>query len=530
MYSNKDQKTTIFINEYQAFISNISKNNNNLFWWSTWLSSGNRFLSSLPAFLEKIFFDVYGLSEDKKKQYSAGVQQYSRWVFACFVSTLRTLKFMAASFFKVLVAKLFLRQKLKNFLKINKRKNIYLIKNFSYKHSFSLNMYNDVFFGALPEYLEKNGTTTVTITDTINCFIDLIKQKRVPYDVYPYQLFLGIGDLVKAFLLQVSGFFKGLSNIGSFYGVEVTSSVDKKYKIEILNWYSFYALIMYFSFRRFLSEIKCSHLLYTFENNSWEHLVAIASREVSTKTKVIGYQHTVVPQAALGMFIMQPEKPCYAYPDRVLTVGSEPMNILNSYGVFTKDYIKSACALRYEYLEHLKPIVEAGSIKKTLLVALEGVPEAESMLEYVLRQLGGDSDWHILIRCHPARPYSVVKNRLSINPDAFLNLEVSNSISVQTDIERVGVVMYWGSAVALEALKRGVPLIHYDVGRLLSFDPLFECHDLKWVVSEKKSLKKTLDAIAVMPGPELAKAKERAFDYLNNYFHPVTNENLDKFI
>ena len=46
----------------------------------------------------------------------------------------------------------------------------------------------------------------------------------------------------------------------------------------------------------------------TYENIAWENMFIMSLKQFSCNTKIIGYQHSVVPQSAAGMFIGKKEK------------------------------------------------------------------------------------------------------------------------------------------------------------------------------------------------------------------------------
>ena len=68
--------------------------------------------------------------------------------------------------------------------------------------------------------------------------------------------------------------------------------------------------------------------LFTYENNPWERMCMMAVKSQAPQTKVTGYQHTVVPHASANMFISSHERGRLPMPDRILTVGEAPKQIM----------------------------------------------------------------------------------------------------------------------------------------------------------------------------------------------------------
>ena len=150
------------------------------------------------------------------------------------------------------------------------------------------------------------------------------------------------------------------------------------------------------------------------------------------------------------------------------------------------------------------------------------------MVSYVLRQLN-DQSYEIAIRPHPVLPVTQLKSRVTVDETAWKRVRISGEISVKEDIQKADVVIYWGTTVALEALSLGRPVIHFDNGSILSYDPLFACRDLKWTVGRQDDLVAVLEEIIQMSPEDYARAADRARAYLKTYFHPVTEENLNVF-
>jgi len=94
----------------------------------------------------------------------------------------------------------------------------------------------------------------------------------------------------------------------------------------------------------------------------------------------------------------------------------------------------------------------------------------------------------------------------------------------------VDICIYWGSTVALESLSMGIPVIHFDMGTVFSYDPLFRCNALKWNISENDSLYQTIDNIYSITDDEYILQAQEAKNYIESHFYPVDENNLEKFI
>lgn len=254
-------------------------------------------------------------------------------------------------------------------------------------------------------------------------------------------------------------------------------------------------------------------------------MCTLAVRESAPKALIGGYQHSVVPQAALNMFIHPSEKGFIPLPDQVLTVGEIPRNILLYYGDYSQLPVTSACALRYEYLFQLRPLARQ-SRKQTLLV-LDGVPQTVQMLKVVLHQLK-NSGYKLRLRAHPALPWQELQRHTHWERSEWPNVEVS-TYSLQEDLLWSDTVIYWQSAVVLEAMRMGKPVIHFKSEDILSYDPLFQSDALKWSVSQNDSLVDVIISIEQMDSSTYQQQWKEANAYIERYFHPVTPLTLALF-
>lgn len=408
-----------------------------------------------------------------------------------------------------------------------------MIKTFAYPSDFKNGEFRDGFFQRLPEHLRKDRCLNVlTIYDPIGSFRTLVRLNQQVPDLLPFMIFMRAFDFISIWLQIFRGLFLSFNEKLSFQGNDVAGLIRYHYIRDLFSADTYFTLCFSRAFKRIAQQFSITHFLFSNENNPWERMCVLAFRRSSPQTKLIGYQHTVVSQSSVNMFPSDGEVAFAPYPDAVFTVGKENASTLTSLGAYgQKVAVIPSCALRFEYLEKLG--MRSEGLQKILLIALEGVPQAVEMLEYVLRQQeklvsGG---WKIIVRLHPA---------LLLRPDDLLKLNgseaiknksiiVSNGMSLKQDLDRSGVVMYWGSSVALEAMKLGLPIVHFDRGDLLSYDPVFTCSSLKWTVDKNTDLLGTLEEIGALSMDQLTEQRKLAQAFLEGYFSPVTPERLNLF-
>jgi len=134
------------------------------------------------------------------------------------------------------------------------------------------------------------------------------------------------------------------------------------------------------------------------------------------------------------------------------------------------------------------------------------------------------------IRAHPGLQLSKLLKKIGKRIIPGGNVEVSLGGTVASDVEDSSAVLYWGTTVALEALMMGKPLIHFDRGDLLSYDPLFEFDDFKWTTTKSQDLRSVLEEIRGLSEEESAVLKEKGRNYIRSYFHKVDDKSMSKFL
>lgn len=90
-------------------------------------------------------------------------------------------------------------------------------------------------------------------------------------------------------------------------------------------------------------------------------------------------------------------------------------------------------------------------------------------------------------------------------------------------------VIYWKSAAALEAIGLGKPVINFNPGELLSWDPLFKCNALKWTITPDGRLPDAIRVIEHMDETTYQQEVKKARQFISAYFAAVTEPALALF-
>ncbi|MDE1921762.1 MAG: hypothetical protein KGI24_10055 [Candidatus Omnitrophica bacterium] len=548
-----EDERAAFIRDYTGFIASLNSLHGEKFlWWATDISSKNRYVSPLPELVQELMDIERGLrlSQDRPlliidpsigiyEALQKALLKYGRnliWPQAageallrrtaglgrCF---LRLLSHALRFYFRALWARIVLRSYARR--RLSPQKEFYVIKTFSYPSSWDdKGDYSDPFFGRLPRILSKDNDVLV-LSYHWQGYLQFIKRalREQALVLMPVEFFLNGWDVLRAFW-RILTFRLEVGTPTHFRGMDV-SGILRFELARTMNGIQLFQLLHYDAMRGLFSKLRVKRFLFTFENNPWERMSILACRRFSPLTRVDGYQHSVVPQAALNMFVHPSEKNIVPLPDRVLTAGEISKEIIRHYGDYGQVPVLSACALRYEYLREIQP---AGRRKFQghILLVLDGVEQTARMFKFAVEQLGAQSRYRLRVRCHPALPWELLSKKFHFDAVQYPHLEISHG-DLKQDLAWSDIVIYWQSAVVLEALSMGKPVINFEPRDILSYDPLFQSHALKWTVTENGRLADVMGDIEQMDDILYQRRLAQALDYIRRYFHPVTDENLRVF-
>jgi hypothetical protein len=497
---------------YVSLVAQVNRSLHSRAWWATDFSSKNRFNSRLPELIQKLpampttSFKVIVLKT--LKRFTGGGYHFFRLLFRHFAAQSGLSKKLVSVFAD--------------------QKPAYVIKTFVYDHSFAKDgTYKDSFFGKLPEFLKDKGERVIFFANILGDYKSCLQK---------------IADCPNAVIVPID-YFSSLSSIYESVAVSCSYWPQLKVPVKFLQYevrdlintelascsgtIQPYQYLHYGQTKNLLSRIPVKTFLLTYENNPWEKMCMLAVRESSPQPEVIGYQHTVTPQASVNMFIGQEEENIIPKPDRVLTVGEEPKDIIARYTQIKSLPLEAACALRYENLWQLSPLSRTRT--KTILLGLEGIFEVYKMVNFAIEQLQG-KDYKVIIRTHPVLPVKTFSHKLLGRLEHLPFIEVSQGKTLVEDLARTDMTMYWGSTVSLESLWVGKPVIHFDLETLFSYDPLFACDALKKTVTRQSSLVGAMEQFYALSDTDFLAERQKAFAYLQQYFYPVNPQNLAKFL
>ncbi|MEH6632314.1 MAG: hypothetical protein V7776_15975 [Halopseudomonas aestusnigri] len=423
----------------------------------------------------------------------------------------------------------------------------YLIRSFTYQSAFlNDDKYKDPFFGSLSDHLEKMGRNPVTIiqgfTDRLECYASISSAQKGT--LVPFEIFQSIMDpFAQLTKILFSAVFRPLK-------YPQTLNLDRSHLPEPLqhlakiNWASLARvdleeaiwtiqlphLMTEAAGERIANSYNISCFITTCEANPWELMLTKGLRNNSTPFPILGYQHSVVPLAAICMFTSFEEQKLRPSPDNILTTGSAPAHILQYYGEGNKGRVLPACALRYEYLFKNPTEDDRHTPISNVLVALEGLMEVSDMVAYLIHEAPLNPNVTFAVRSHPVLSLEDILFCIGYKEALPSNVVTSALSTLEQDLVKCDAVLYWGTAVAIEALLYGKPLINFSKGGIFNYDPLAELNEFKLCTNVNTPLKDSINLIDSWQNKTFEYKKLTAQNYAREYFHPVTREAMTSFL
>jgi hypothetical protein len=102
--------------------------------------------------------------------------------------------------------------------------------------------------------------------------------------------------------------------------------------------------------------------------------------------------------------------------------------------------------------------------------------------------------------------------------------------TIKDFIDKICILLYSETTVCFEVAAKGVPCIYIDTGKGLLGDTMFNSDALKWSAKSPEELKEVFQRIIFKDIGELNKNRVAAGKYVKTYFHPVSENELEKFI
>jgi hypothetical protein len=317
--------------------------------------------------------------------------------------------------------------------------------------------YTDAYFGTLGKKLSERGYPCaygVSVLPTIPYHRALSALLKYPEEIYLFEEFIGFRDLFSALAIRRGAdeeLFTGIT-MGE---LDLSPVLRAELRADRLTARAEQSFLAYRSALRIPRAFSVRTFIYTFENHMWEKMFCAGFRLASPGTSLVGYAHSVVSPMYLSYSLSRFEKETMPLPDLVAVNGPHARENLVASG-FPAEGIVVTGSFRYPHFGRGRPPLEDRQERSVLVPLAAGIDESLELALKSVLALGGMQGIRVILKPHP----SISRDTLLASlPDLPASVDISSD-PVDRLLDGTDLVLYTSTTVAVEALGRGIPLVH----------------------------------------------------------------------
>lgn len=401
-----------------------------------------------------------------------------------------------------------------------------IIHSWTDERSFSESThYTDVYCGELGRELERRGENVIylaNILPTMNYWRAVQKLMPTEDNVVLLEEYISISDIVRT--LFITGRMKrSIANIPDFLGMDVTDLIVSALQDDHLNTRAEQSLLSYYGSKRMGDCYQISTFIYTFENHIHEKMLCLGLRKSTPDTIITGYAHSVVIPMYTSYSVSASEKNHIPLPDRMVVNGKRPRDVLVASG-FDMNSVSIGGAVRYASIFKIKTqdLDQTRRNHHTILVTpTSGILETVELVSKILSAFEHESAIEVLIKPHPILPIDRLKSALPLLP-SHIRLDERSIDELLADSS---ILIYTETTVSIEALARGIPVLHVASDVRIDMNPL-EGYDSAPSVSRPEDIRTFVYRLISMGD----RWKERYSEIASEFFEDVHDDYLEIFL
>ena len=486
---------------YIDYIGKLSLENNSILWWVGSLSEKNPwasktflyacyvklcratldasgqetllFIAENRALRECLAVNIADISKGTVLRLESPINNITGALGRSMRMTLYKAYFVAQTMYRLLLAR---RYGLKKTIERKSRegKGLVLLHNWVDQRSFDADgNYRDSYLGGLAHHLRNKGKSVVIVPYILYTvpYRQTLKKLAQSLDCVllpeSFLTVLGVLSVVMKTVMDIPA----RKVYPAFEGIEVNGIIMNDLVRDWVTSDPALKLLHYEAVKRWKNAgIPIDTFIYPFENQVWEKAYYLALRKYYPAAKIIGYQHSIVPKMLLTYFFSRDELPILPFPDKVITTGKYTEKLFKESGY---DPSRVICGGAIRYAGTLKPGVTAPvkrDSSRPVILVTPTIDKNESieLIWKVLAALGQADRYKVILKLHPVAPYSGIARDIGPLP---ANFTVSNQ-PVSELLEKSHMLIYTSSSTSIEALSRGVPVLHIESEYRIDWDIL----------------------------------------------------------
>lgn len=321
----------------------------------------------------------------------------------------------------------------------------------------------DPFLPGLDQFIARLGYDVVRFTPPErNGFEDEIAQRHEYFQ--PLILFATLGVVLRSLTAFWWPRWPKSMNVA---GLPVNRLAEREWWLEQSRSSLCIYRLFYECLRRMIRAGEWKLIVYPYENQPWEKMIALCARERGIRT--VGVQHSAISVYYMSYFLGTYESRHMPLPNLILTSGPYPHKLLTEGGNPIKQ-LKMCGSIRYDHLtnqdENQSQAPMDAAPRTEILVAL---PIDIHMSRHLLAAIrwafpsgGREEGLNFQIKAHPMTP-------VTDSDVGFPSVDAPTNIN--DAFQNCGLVIFIGSTVGPEAIALGRTVLRYRPELLLDVDP-----------------------------------------------------------
>ena len=332
--------------------------------------------------------------------------------------------------------------------------------------------YEDVYFGSLAQKIDKIPREyffLIDILPTIAFPLALRKMIRVRKPWHLFEEYLSFSDVTAALRIS-SRVTKRLVFRHTLLDLDISTLISEDILSDQQSARTELSYLYYAAGKRISALHSPASFWYTFENHIWEKMIIRGLKEAGN-LRVVGYAHSTVNSMYLSYSISPHERDLIPLPDSILVNGKKPKEILVSSG-FDDARIHIVGSLRYGDLSSPAPERTPGAGKKILVILSADINRSLEMISKCGEAFSSCDGVSVIFKPHPIQKLSGIVTLIQQLPGQFrFSTEPLGTLLDDTDV-----VLYSDSTASVEAVARGIPILHVKSDFLIDIDIFEESH------------------------------------------------------
>ncbi len=386
----------------------------------------------------------------------------------------------------------------------------------------------DVYFGRLPRFLKDNGRHILYFGDFAYGFEHEFANLKAGLEdpVIPGRSLLNGVDFIKAFRFQYSaGHRLKLQTNVKVLDTDVDMVFNNYFRQHAQDLQIRANYLTYLAAVKLMKKIKADHFYMPYENYAWEKLTRLAITGYGKEVKVVSFQHAQVALNATKFFMGKNERSARFFPGKLVTLGEVTRNFLIKKKHYPEDRLVTGCALRQDYAVSSERVPRP--MNRRVLVQLWSVEKSARLINFIYASAIHPGKYHVTLSPHPCNPIEVLIPLLDFKYEN--NFPIFTGI-LQESFRANDLVIYHGTTASLDALANGLPVINVEFDDFISVDPLFDFNDFKWTVKRPEELVDAIETVYALSDEDYYIKQKKGIEFVKDYFYPVNEENLGKFL